>query len=359
MKRILSLLAVACLLLCLLCGCGDSGSSTTDDGEKKEKVTTSVSGDVTTTSGESGSTTTTDDTTTADGTTTTTASQVWDGTAYNGEWATRDFSWEYGGGQHLVLDINSATLRIEYTEVFSSKLVSAELVLPVSKVKDNAVSGEFNDSFGNTGTLTLTFEGDKVVCEVSDVEEDDMNLGYSLNEGEYILRPYEEEPAEVTYLYLVIGPFGDPVYCIDPEDLSTACSDPSEYSPYEVIDVTDEYNYYEEEGDDPAIHVPAGLFGTYYDSWGNYTELRIEKGGMNEDLVVLYAYLISGDYELYVTECWDDNIAYYAEGESLWDGSACSAELQYDSNDGYVVMTLSVPAADYEEKITFIPSEQW
>ena len=333
----------------MLCGCGESSSTSdsVDDGEKKEKVTTSASGETTTTDG--------------DTTATTATTQEWDGAAYNGEWATRDFDWEYSG-QHLLLNVNSAAMRITYTEVFSATLVSAEMTLPVSKMDGNTIEGEFNDSFGNTGVLKLTFEEDKIVCEISDVEESGMNLGYSPNEGEYILRPYEEPEKEKITLYLIIGPFGDPVYCTDPDDLDTAFSDPSAYSDYdvEVIDLTDEYDYSEsgsEEGE--SITVPAGLFGTYYDSWGNYTELNIETAGINDDLVVLYVYLVAGDYELYITESEDNNTAFYAEGTSLWDGSECSAELQYDPNDGYVVMTLSVPSLGYEEQITFIPAEQW
>lgn len=242
MKKWMSWLMVG-LLAVSLAGCGKAAKEPADGANKTKKTTAPLS--VSTTASNADVTAVAENVTTSENVTTTTV-QAWNGASYNGQWATRDFSWENGGGKHLAVEVNATAITAEYTEVFSSKHVTATLTFPVSGVVNGVVTGGFSDSYGNTGTVKLTFENNRIVSEISNVVESNMSTGYCLNEGEFILHPYKEEPKKVVTLYKVIGPFGDPVYCTDPKNLDTACSDPSSYGEYEVIDVTSEYNYYQE-----------------------------------------------------------------------------------------------------------------
>lgn len=135
------------------------------------------------------------------------------GTAYSqytGTWAVSDIGWIYGG-QILDIAVNGDSMSVEYSEIQSapaSRVASVSKTIPISEIQDNVVTTSFeDDGWGHSGTMSLTFTADAIICEIKDIQEH-QPAQWGVIEGKFLLvrndaahEAMEYEPGEYEKMF--------------------------------------------------------------------------------------------------------------------------------------------------------------
>ena len=124
--------------------------------------------------------------------------------SYIGTWAEEDIGWEFGG---LILDITdtsegSVDFALCYTQgAPASRIAEVFQTVPLDDIKGTKLMFSFeDDGWGQTGTVTLEFEQNEILCTISNVEypgKDYPNWGFC--DDYYILAKNETAHESMEY----------------------------------------------------------------------------------------------------------------------------------------------------------------